>query len=161
MKVEVEFRAQLFGPAVVGHPLDGFGVLIPKKEPFQILGSLFSSSLAPGRAPDDHVLLTSFIGGMRDPERAELGTADLIELTRKDLGNLLGIRGRPTFYRHITYPHAIPQYVPGYQRVLDTLEQLEHNYRGLYLAGNYRDGISVGDAVESGVKAAERLKGEA
>ncbi len=142
----------------VAHPLDGFGVLIPEKEPFQILGSLFSSSLAPGRAPDDHVLLTSFIGGMRNPEHTELSTADLIEMTRKDLGNLLGIRGRPRFYRHVQYAQAIPQYVPGYEQVLETLEQLEHDYRGLYMAGNYRDGISVGDAAASGVKAAGRVK---
>ena len=150
-----------FSRTQVSHPLDGFGVLIPQKEPFQILGALFSSSLAPGRAPEDHVLLTTFVGGMRSPELARLKTADLLELTRKDLGSLLGIRGKPTFYRHIQYAHAIPQYVLGYQDVLDTLEQIERDYRGLYLAGNFRDGISVGDAVGSGLSAADRVKREA
>jgi oxygen-dependent protoporphyrinogen oxidase len=141
----------------ISHPLDGFGVLIPRKEPFQILGTLFSSSLAPDRAPENHVLLTTFIGGMRAPELTRLSTADLLQIARKDLENLLGVQGKPPFYRHIRHPHAIPQYVPGYQRVLDTLETLERDYRGLYFAGNFRDGISVGDAMASGEKAGKRL----
>ena len=50
----------------VGHSLDGFGFLIPRRENRQTLGSLFSSTLFPGRAPEGQVLLTSFIGGDRN-----------------------------------------------------------------------------------------------
>ena len=35
----------------VAHPLDGFGLLMPEVERRRILGSLFSSTLFPGRAP--------------------------------------------------------------------------------------------------------------
>ena len=49
------------------HPLDGFGMLIPGKEKFNILGTIFSSSLFPNRAPAGHVTLTSFLGGTRHP----------------------------------------------------------------------------------------------
>ena len=52
----------------VAHPLDGFGMLIPGIEPFRILGTLFSSSLFPNRAPAGHVTLTSYVGGRRHPE---------------------------------------------------------------------------------------------
>ncbi|HLF15456.1 MAG TPA: protoporphyrinogen oxidase, partial [Bacteroidota bacterium] len=51
-----------FRRELVGHPLDGFGVLIPEVEPFAILGVLFSSSLFPGRAPEGFVTLTCFLG---------------------------------------------------------------------------------------------------
>ena len=36
----------------VTHPCEGFGMLIPKIEGFKILGTIFSSSLFPNRAPD-------------------------------------------------------------------------------------------------------------
>ena len=38
----------------VAHPLDGFGFLVPEVERRHVLGVLFSSTLFPDRAPDDH-----------------------------------------------------------------------------------------------------------
>ena len=51
----------------IRHPLDGFGFLVPEVEKFEILGTLFSSTLFPNRAPKDKILLTSFVGGERNP----------------------------------------------------------------------------------------------
>src|ERR1035441_7257866 len=39
----------------VAHPCEGFGMLIPKVEVFKILGTIFSSSLFPNRAPAGHL----------------------------------------------------------------------------------------------------------
>src|SRR5215207_4038532 len=52
----------------VTHPLDGFGFLVPEVERRRILGVIFSSSIFPDRAPPDHVMLTAFAGGARDPD---------------------------------------------------------------------------------------------
>ena len=40
-------------------------MLIPKVEGFKILGTIFSSSLFPNRAPAGHLTLTSYVGGER------------------------------------------------------------------------------------------------
>jgi len=100
----------------VAHPCQGFGMLIPRIEGFKILGTIFSSSLFPNRAPADHLTLTSYVGGERFPELASLPPEQLFQLTCADLQVLLGVRGRPTFQHSVVYPRAIPQYVVGYGR---------------------------------------------
>ncbi len=146
-----------FERADVAHALDGFGMLIPSKEKRSILGALFSSSLFPDRAPDGHVAITCFVGGARMPERAREDTDLLVERVLMDLRQLLGVRGEPIFAKHIYWPRAIPQYTVGYQAVKDAADETERSNPGLYLAGNYRNGVSVGDCVASGQQIAGRV----
>lgn len=142
----------------VGHPLDGFGMLVPSAEDdFRILGTLFSSTLFPGRAPEGEVLLTTFAGGMRDPDLGRRDTDALREVVQADLRALLDVDGAPTFVRHVPWPQAIPQYGLDYKDVQSTLDRLEAQHPGFVLAGNYRAGISVGDAMQSGRDAAETV----
>jgi oxygen-dependent protoporphyrinogen oxidase len=143
--------------AAVEHPLDGFGMLVPPVEDqFDILGTIFSSTLFPGRAPDGHVLLTTFVGGARTPSLAERTPSALRDVVERDLNRLLGVTGDPGFAQHVHWPRAIPQYTLGYGTVKETLDTLEAEHDGLYFAGNYRSGVSVGDAVASGAAAASR-----
>jgi oxygen-dependent protoporphyrinogen oxidase len=142
----------------VAHPLDGFGVLIPEKERFNILGTLFSSSLFPNRAPAGHVTLTSFIGGTRHPELATRDAEDLIAITLSDLRTLLGVTGQPTFRQIALFPKAIPQYEVGYGRFEELMREVEEKAPGFFLAGNYRRGISLGDSIVSGHHVAESVE---
>jgi protoporphyrinogen/coproporphyrinogen III oxidase len=140
----------------VAHPLDGFGMLIPKIEGFKILGTIFSSALFSNRAPAGHVLLTSYIGGERQPELAPLPPDELVKLIYKDLRVLLGVRGQPMFTHHHFWPRAIPQYNVGYGEFKDALNEIESQARGLFFAGSFRDGISMGDSIVSGGNVAAR-----
>ena len=142
----------------VAHPLDGFGLLVPAVErEFQILGTLFSSSLFPDRAPEGHVLLTTFVGGMRHPELALLPDEQLEALVLQDLRRLLGITPPPVF-RHVwRWERSIPQYQLGYDAVIACARDVEMSRPGLFLAGNYLEGISVVDALHTGLKAARRI----
>ena len=142
----------------VEHPCEGFGALIPKIEGFRILGTIFSSSLFPNRAPDGHVTLTSYVGGERHPELASLPPEALYELTHRDLCVLLGAKGTPTFQHCAFYPKAIPQYNLGYGRYRDLMNDFETKAPGLFFAGHYRDGISLGDCIVSGCNMATRLE---
>jgi oxygen-dependent protoporphyrinogen oxidase len=141
----------------VAHPCEGFGMLIPRIEGFKILGTIFSSSLFPNRAPAGHVTLTSYVGGERYPELASLSPDELIALTCEDLRVLLGVRGKPSFEHCVLYPKAIPQYVIGYGRYRALMQQAEASAPGLFLAGHYRDGISLSDSIVSGCNAADRV----
>jgi oxygen-dependent protoporphyrinogen oxidase len=136
----------------VAHPLDGFGALVPECERRKILGVLFPSSLFAGRAPEDEVLLTAFVGGERQPELATDDTETLKTTVLDELRDLLGVRGEPTFAHHRHWPRAIPQYKIGYGRLLDQMTKIESRFPGLKLAGNYRTGISLSYCIESAVQ---------
>jgi protoporphyrinogen/coproporphyrinogen III oxidase len=141
----------------VAHPLDGFGMLIPRAEGFRILGTIFSSSLFPNRAPAGCVTLTSYLGGSRSPELAQKSPDELFQITSEDLRRLLGITGQPTFRHHVLFPKAIPQYELGYARFKKLMSDMESDMPGLFFAGQYRDGISVSDCILSGDKVAKRV----
>lgn len=135
-----------FARAQVAHPLGGFGLLVPEVERRRILGCLFPSTLFPGRAPADHVLLTSFVGGTRQPKLVEeQDDAALAHMVREELAALLGVRGNPVITHISRWPQAIPQYELGHRAWLEQLDALESAHPGLQFAGNYRGGISVSD----------------
>jgi len=141
----------------VAHPCQGFGMLIPKIEGFKILGTIFSSSLFPNRAPAGHLTLTSYVGGERYPELASLPDEKLVELVGDDLKILLGVRGEPVFQHSVVYPRAIPQYNVGYGKFKNLMNDVEANAPGFFLAGHFRDGVSLSDSIVSGCNVAERV----
>jgi oxygen-dependent protoporphyrinogen oxidase len=132
-------------------------MLIPKIEGFKILGTIFSSSLFPNRAPAGHLTLTSYIGGQRYPELALLPEEKLVALTCEDLRVLLGVSGKPVFQHCVLYPKAIPQYNVGYGRYRDLMNEIENQAAGFFFAGHYRDGVSLGDSILSGCNIVERV----
>ncbi len=141
----------------VAHPLDGFGGLVPAVERRAVLGILFSSTLFPDRAPAGHVGLTIFAGGLRQPETARLSTEALLARIAPDLQDLVGVNTPPVFVKHTFWPRAIPQYILGYERYLDAINQLELSTKGLFIGGNVREGISLQDCIKSGEKLARKI----
>ncbi len=150
--VTLGFRAQ-----DVAHPLDGFGMIVPIRENFDVLGALFTSTLFPGRAPDGHVTIACFVGGTRRPDLATGTDEDRLATTMTALRTLLGVRGEPVFVEHVVWEQAIPQYEVGYGRTLALIEALEHRHRGLRVAGNLRGRVAVPDLIEAGADLAHTL----
>lgn len=95
--------------ADVEHALDGFGYLVPRSAGGVVLGTLFTSTLAPGSAPPGHVLLRSLLGGARHPALAELADDELVARTRAECAPLLGLSGTPVLARVRRYPRAVPR----------------------------------------------------
>ncbi|MEM6883477.1 MAG: protoporphyrinogen oxidase [Verrucomicrobiota bacterium] len=140
-----------FDRSQVGHALDGFGMLIPDREGQPILGSLFSSTLFPGRAPEGKVLLTCFIGGRLHPERAAVVDRDLVDATVSSLRDLLGVNGDPEFQHIVRWERAIPQMEIGHGQYLEQIAELEKQWLGLQIGGNFRYGISAPQCLLAGI----------
>jgi oxygen-dependent protoporphyrinogen oxidase len=141
----------------VGHPLDGFGALVPASDKRTVLGVIFTSSLFPGRAPAGHVALTALAGGALKPGIAGLSPGKLSDMVCVDLGALLGARGRPAFVRHNLWPKGIPQYNLGFERHLTTMAECEKAHPGLIIGGSVRDGIAIPECLASGAAMAKRV----
>ncbi len=143
--------------AAVEHPLDGFGVLVPSRERRAVLGSIFSSTLFPGRAPAGSVLLTTFVGGARNPERALQDDEMIVATVQAELSRLVGAPGTAQFVRVTRWPRAIPQYTLGHLQRMAQVERAEQDRPGLFFCANYRGGVAVGDCVKSAAAIAGRI----
>ena len=133
--------------------------VVPEVEKRKILGSIWSSTIFPDRAPEGYASFTSFVGGTRQPDNALLPDEQLKEMVVSELKSLVGITGEPAFTKIKKWQKAIPQYKVGYKKVQAIFEKLEAQYPGLHFAGNYRRGISVGDSVLSAHETVERILG--
>ena len=98
----------------LGHPLDGFGFLVPRGEGLRILGALWDSSVYRGRAPEGHALLRVMLGGAHDPEAITLDDVQAVAVARQDLQSAMGIGAKPSFTRVFRHPLGIPQYTVGH-----------------------------------------------
>lgn len=146
-----------FRRAQVAHPLDGLGVLTPTVEQRTVLGFLFSSTLFGGRAPDDHVLLTAYVGGARQPELAQLPREALIDLVRAEAADLLGALGTPSFESVRYWHQGLPQPALGHAERIQTLRELEEEFPGLAITGNYVAGVSTATCIDTAVASADRI----
>lgn len=138
-------------------PADGFGFLIPRGEGIRTLGTLWASSIFEGRAPAGTALLTSMIGGARDPEAVELSDVDLLAAIRADLRTTMGIEREPRFVRIFRHPRGIPQYTIGHVARLARIDARLRAHPGLYVCGNSYRGISVNACVAEAPATAERV----
>jgi protoporphyrinogen/coproporphyrinogen III oxidase len=146
-----------FNRSDIGHPLNGFGYLIPSSEKRKTLGCLWNSSLFSDRAPRGMAALNAFVGGARQPELFELADEQIIDFTVNELQSTMQISGK-SVYLHLTrWPKSIPQYELGYQKKMDTFNEFEEQHSGILLTGNYRGGISVGDCIKNAYDIADRL----
>lgn len=143
----------------IAHALDGYGFLVPSRERRSILGSIFTSTLFENRAPEGRVLLTSFVGGMRQPELVGLSSSELEARVQQELRALLGVRGDPEFVSTTRWERAIPQYTLGHLDRIARLEEAERDFPGLYFCANYRGGIAVANCVTSAHGIAARVAG--
>ena len=148
--------ASVYARAAIAHALDGFGVLVPRVERRQLLGVLFSSSMFGGRAPAGEVLLTSFVGGMRQPPLAALPDDELAALVHGEHQALLGARQAPLLQQVTRWPRAIPQYTLGHGGRLARVLAAERGLPGLLFCANWLGGVAVGDCIKSGYAMADR-----
>jgi oxygen-dependent protoporphyrinogen oxidase len=143
----------LLPKAALKRTLDGFGFLIPRREGVRLLGCIWSSALF-DVCNSEQVALTCFIGGAHDREAVTLTEAQLVSEVRRDLERTLGVTAAPLDQAVIRIQRAIPAYGLQHLSRRARINALEAEQRGLTLAGNYLEGVSMNDTIMHAEKAA-------
>lgn len=138
-------------------PLDGFGFLVPPGEGPRILGTLWDSSIYPGRAPAGRVLLRAMLGGALDGRVLALDDTELLAAARRDLQTTMGLDAEPDFVKVVRHPLGIPQYTGGHLERLARVEGQLDGHARLYVAGNAYRGVSINSCVAEAGPLAERI----
>jgi oxygen-dependent protoporphyrinogen oxidase len=141
----------------VGHAVDGFGFLVPRKEKRSVLGTVWSSSLFAGRAPEGMVSFASFVGGATNAQLMDWSDERITAEAEREVAQVLRINGAPVTRMLRRWARALPQYNLGHENIVAGLEQELRRFPGLFLAGSYLSGASVGCCAEQAVKTAEAV----
>ncbi len=142
----------------LGSSADGFGFLVARGENRRVLGTVWNSSLFPGRAPEGMVALTSFAGGATDPELCGKSEHQIAEIVHGEVGEIMKISGAAVTSRVKIYPRAIPQYNLGHGEIIASLRKHSEAIPGLFLTGNYLEGPAIGSCVEHAYHTADAVK---
>jgi protoporphyrinogen/coproporphyrinogen III oxidase len=135
----------------------GFGFLAPRAEGKRTMACTFVHNKFENRAPEDTALLRIFLGGTRDPGIVELGEGEILDIVRRELADILQIKGEPRLSRVSKWRNAMPQYEVGHVLRVATLEMHMQRFPGLHLTGNAYHGIGIPDCVRVGRSASDAI----
>jgi oxygen-dependent protoporphyrinogen oxidase len=136
---------------------EGFGFLVPRTEGLRTLGTVWNSSLFPGRAPEGMACFTSFAGGATDPGLCEKTDAEIASIVCGEVARALRIEGEPVITSVHRYARAIPQFNLGHTDTISAINGIISGIPGLFLAGNYLTGPSIGSCVEQANQVADSV----
>ena len=135
----------------------GFGFLVPRSEGRRMLAATFVHNKFPHRAPENRALVRCFLGGARDEQILQSSEAEILQIVRDELRQIIKLDAEPLFAGIYKWKGAMAQYGVGHLERLQRIETLRQRLPGLALAGNAFTGIGVPDCVRSGKQAALRV----
>jgi oxygen-dependent protoporphyrinogen oxidase len=139
----------------VAHPLDGYGMVVPRTEGLRTTALSFVSTKFKHRAPPGHVLLRGFLGGVRDERAMGLTDDEMVETVKRDMTGILGLRGEPVVRRVFRWPGGTPQLEVGHLGRMAAVEEEIASVPGLHLTGAGIRTTGIPDAVADGTRTGE------
>jgi oxygen-dependent protoporphyrinogen oxidase len=142
----------------VGHPLDGVGFVVPRSLGRPILASTWVSSKWEHRAPEGHVLLRCFFGGVAGEDVVAAGDAHLTVLAKSELGALMGLSSEPLWSRVFRFQRLSAQMRVGHLAAMrDLRERLKEAVAGVRVAGGGYGVTGIPDCIREGQDAGRAM----
>lgn len=136
--------------AQVQHPLAGSGFVVPRHERRFLMAGTWVSSKWPHRAPDGHVLLRGFVGGLDATAAWALSDDEIAARAADELSARLQIAGAPMLRRVFRWPDATAQHEVGHHQWMAGLEARLRARPGLFVTGSSYRGTGIPDCVADG-----------
>ena len=146
-----------FKRSQVKHRFNGSGFLVPRQSGFTPNGCLWMSSLFDDHAPEDRVLMSTYLGGARNPAAAGWDTQRSQDAVMHMLSTLMGIKSDPDMLHVVRHTSGLPLYHGAYSRRLAAIGERLSLFPGLHLEANYKGGVSVRDRILCAEKIACRI----
>jgi len=140
-----------------GHPLDGFGLLIPRAEGGTVAACTWMNTKFTGRAGAGKVLLRAFLGGEAAQAALEASDESVLALADGELRQWMGFRTAPLASRAYRWPATMPQYAVGHATRVGQITEGLLRYPGLHLAGNGYAGLGIPDCVRRSERIASAI----
>jgi oxygen-dependent protoporphyrinogen oxidase len=143
--------------SAIRNPLNGAGVVVPRREGLSLRALSWVSSKWEGRAPAGHVLLRAYVGGMSDPGAIDRRDEAIIEAVRRDVDLLVGATGEPGLVRVYRWREATPQLEVGHGALMEQISRrLAVRPRLAVTASGFR-GTGIADCIADGRHQAARI----
>ena len=101
-----------------------------------------------GRAPQGIILLTTFLGGMRNPDLPAKSDGALGTLVHEELTALVGATSPPVWADITRWPKAIPQYNLGHADRVRRVEDAERAIGPIHMQPETLLGTEIGQFVK-------------
>jgi oxygen-dependent protoporphyrinogen oxidase len=139
------------------HPLNGFGILVPRAEGRPIAACTWVNTKFPFRAAENRALLRGFFAGAKADDAMARDDSEIAGVVHRELQALMGFRAEPATYRIHRWQRAMAQYEVGHQKRLGEIVSRLAGVRGLHLAGNGYTGIGIPDCIRRSREIAEAI----
>ncbi|MDF9816257.1 protoporphyrinogen oxidase [Streptomyces sp. SPB162] len=137
----------------------GTGFLVPPVDGRTIKASTFSShkwGWIDEAGPDTFVLRTS-VGRHGDEADLAWDDTDLVRLSRRDLGEAIGLSAAPVAARVTRWDGGLPQYPVGHVERVARIREQVGKLPGLAVCGAVYDGVGIPACIASARKAADEV----
>lgn len=137
-----------FKSSEVTHSLNGFGLLVPKRERRNMTACTWMNTKFPHRVADGTVLLRAFFGDVSKSDE------ELVEMARNELKEMMEVEAEPVFQTVSRWPKSLPLYAVGHERRIAEMERILAELPGIKLIGNAYHGVGIPDCVKLAKQAA-------
>jgi oxygen-dependent protoporphyrinogen oxidase len=139
------------------HPLDGFGMLIPRSEGLTLAACTWVETKFDHRVSGRSTLLRAFVAADNADKLMAAPDDEIKATTHAELSALMGFDANPIEYRVNRWRNAMALYTVGHATKVEKIEQLRSRLPGLHLGGNGYDGIGIPDCVRRGKSIADSI----
>ncbi len=144
----------------IRHELNGSGFLLPRGNPYHANGCQWMSSLFAHQAPAGKVLLSTYLGGARNPSAALENERYSVDSVMQMLHELMGAKAEPEMLDIKSHRRGLPLYHGRYAQRMGEIDECVGHLSGLHLVANYRGGVSVRDRILCAQRVAQQIAGQ-